>query len=719
VIETLRVLLVIELLGLAALPLAALALGRLGFGSVAFAKPIGLLLAAWLTWMATVLGVPNSTWTAAGAAALLAVAGLAALPLARRRPGLLVWRQVLVFEGVFVAAFLACALFNGFAPDVWQTEKPMDMAIVNATITSAGYPPHDPWMAGEDLNYYYFGQLAMGLLIRLGGVEPSVGYNLALAVLFALAVVTAAGLAASLARHAGCRPWLAGSAAAVLLVVAGTPGGGLDALGHGGDLAGFGWFDASRVIPQTINEFGFFSFLLGDLHAHVIAGPLTLLTLAICAQLALHGPPDGAAIWERGVAALSIGTLYAVNSWSYPVAAGLLVVALAVWCRSSDDPRRWSRATVYAGLVLNLGLLAILPFLLDFVPNAQGLGLVGRREGLGDFLAQNGALYGTFAWLLSALYVARVPRARHPLRVLVFGLATVLVTLSLLAEADLAGAGALALLLGVALHALWSGRLPGAERMVWTLVAGGLTCLLLGEFVYVRDEFDGSDLFRMNTVFKMGYQAWYLLAVAGGCAIAMAGQWLPRASRWSWGVGATVLVLLGGIYTVAGSSARKGGFAKAPTLEGRGWLPPGDVAAIDWLRENTDGDAVVLEAVGDDYSAFGHARISTYSGRPTVMGWEGHEVQWNHSPGSRREDVRRAYASADQVAVRGVLERYGVDYAVLGLLERTDYGDARGLLNVGRVVFRAPDGTAVLELPTGREEPGANRPAPVPPNLDR
>ena len=49
---------------------------------------------------------------------------------------------------------------------------------------------------------------------------------------------------------------------------------------------------------------------------------------------------------------------------------------------------------------------------------------------------------------------------------------------------------------------------------------------------------------------------------------------------------------------------------RAPSRTTRAWTAasgstrsaPGDVAAIDWIREETPDDAVVLEAVGDDYS---------------------------------------------------------------------------------------------------------------------
>jgi uncharacterized membrane protein len=84
----------------------------------------------------------------------------------------------------------------------------------------------------------------------------------------------------------------------------------------------------------------------------------------------------------------------------------------------------------------------------------------------------------------------------------------------------------------------------------------------------------------------------------------------------------------------------------------------------------------VLEAVGEDYSAFGHARISTFTGRPTVLGWAGHEVQWDHDPGDREADVRELYTTRDLATARGLIDRYRVRFVVVGPIERTTYGDA-------------------------------------------
>jgi YYY domain-containing protein len=731
----------VEVVGLAAAPLAALAFGRLPGAGLGFAKPLGVLLVTWAVWIAVSLGVaPYSTTTIVVVGGLLAFAGgLAAARQrelgarvtaesgdgwwARRRAAWVAVRALpagdvlrrrlwLGSEAVFAVAFAAGALLVSFSPDVWGTEKPMDMAFVNATNASSSFPPHDPWMAGEDLNYYYLGQLAMAIVIRIAGVAPDEGYNLAVALLLALsavAVFTLAGTlwAAARPRLAGVRggPVAVGLVAVVVCLVLGNLAGVRAWLDAASPPGGYDWFAPSRVVPDTINEFPWFSFLLQDLHAHVLALPFTVVALGFALQVVLVGP-RGDAVW-RGVAealaaALAIGALYAVNSWSYPVAAGLLVLAVATWLRDPASSGRREYAITWLLLVLAGSVILMLPFWLAFDPAASGIGWVDERRPFSAFAGGLALLYGILAWPLVAAFAARVLATRRPLRTLAWSAAAAIFAGSLLAPADLAGAAALAALLAVAAGALLSPRLERAERFLWLLVAGGLVCLLVPELVYVRDAFDGGAMRRMNTVFKMGYQAWLLLALAAACALPWAGAWLPRRAWPAWAAIAAVLLLLGAVYPYAGTYARKSGFSGSPSLDGLRWLrasAPGDPAAIAWLRANTPGAAVVLEAVGEDYSAFGHARIATFTGRPTVLGWAGHELQWDHDPAGREADVRRLYTTTDLAAARGLLDRYGVRYVVVGPIERTTYGD-RGVGKwdrLGERVFER-EGTIVWRI---------------------
>ena len=303
----LRFFVLIEVLGLAATPLAAVAFARLPGRGVAFAKPLGLLVATWLVWMTGSLGLlPVGLGVWIGAVALLVVAG--ALVWWRRRPPLwvgLTRRWLLWSEGIALVAFAAMALLVAYSPDVWQTEKPMDMAFINAAGRADSFPPADPWMAGEDLNYYYLGHLMAAGLVKLTGVAPDVGYNLAVAAFFALSAVAAFGLAAALVGRVVAGLW-----GVALVLLAGTIGSGLDQVADGGPLRSYDWFGASRVIEGTINEFPAFSFTLADLHGHVMAIPFSLLALGFGLQLAVAGPPPpprGRAALELGLTAIAVG----------------------------------------------------------------------------------------------------------------------------------------------------------------------------------------------------------------------------------------------------------------------------------------------------------------------------------------------------------------------------------------------------------------------------
>src|SRR3954451_2561184 len=426
----LRFFVLMEVLGLAATPLAVVAFARLPGRGVAFAKPLGLLLATWLVWMGGSLNVvPNGLAAWIGAALVLAVAG--ALTWRRWRPEL--WtgparRWLAWSEGIALVAFAAMALLVAYSPDVWQTEKPMDMAFLNAAGDARTFPPEDPWMAGQDLNYYYLGHLMAAGLVRLSGVAPDVGYNLAVATVLALtasAVLTLAGTLWAAAR--GPRGAVgAGLAAVGLVVVLGDLDGARLLFAHGGPLATYPWFDASRVIPDAIDEFPWFSFLVGDLHAHWIALPFTVLALAFVVQVVLLGPvraPRRRAVAEALVAAIAIGMLYAINAWSYPVAAGLLALGVAAWVRDPRSAPGQAEAVRWLLAVIALSILLVLPFHLGFDPAARGLGVVRSRPAFGPWLGDTLLLYGSLLPLVALAFLGRA-RAfpRPPRRAVVAGL---------------------------------------------------------------------------------------------------------------------------------------------------------------------------------------------------------------------------------------------------------------------------------------------------------
>jgi YYY domain-containing protein len=718
VTAVLHFLVIFEAAGLVGVPLAARAFGRLPGSGIGFARMLAWLVLAWLTWFLAALGLPNGTPLALVCAAIV-VAGAGYIyrrEPAESAPDPFRRRLFIATEGLFLVTFVLAVLVGSFGADVAPpTEKPMDMMLVNSTLASSDIPPADPWLAGFGVNYYYLGHYMAGLATRLAAIEPSAGYNMSLAVIFALMVTTAFAAAATLAeagRRQGLairRPLAAGAWCVVLLAFMASWNGGWKALHPGGPWAHFDWFGPSRVVPTWINEWPFFSWTVGDLHAHFIAVPLTLLALAFIIQVGIGGPPrlrSRTGVWETFATALAIGWLYGVNSWSWPVMVALLVLTMLIWVTSPEATAHRRNALLWTGGVIVLGIVLILPFIIDFDPSAKGFAFTrkAQRDSFGPFVKHHLAIEGPLLWLLVAPFAAALLALRHRLRVAAWGLAGMAFVLPLLAQSKLAGAGLALVLVAAALAAGAARHRTTAERVLWALAGMGLACIFGEEVGVVKDEFYGGPYERMNTIFKIGYQAWLLLAVFGGVALAAARQWVPRTvPRAVWTAIATVVVAISCAYVVVGTYARKNAFKDGPRVDGRRWLlktAPGDVEAIDYIRAHLPGDAVILEAVGDDYSGFGNTRISTFTGRPTILGWQGHEFQWSRDSdmlGRRRADVQTMYTSPDAARVRRLLGRYEVSYAVVGPLEKTTYGNLGALGSLGHEVFDR-DGTTVYRF---------------------
>ncbi len=102
-------------------------------------------------------------------------------------------KHILIIEGIVLTFFLIDLFIRIGNPDLWHPykggEKPMDFSYFNAVIKSTTFPPYDPWFAGGYINYYYYGFVIVGMLVKLTGIMPSIAYNLILPTLFSLLAI--------------------------------------------------------------------------------------------------------------------------------------------------------------------------------------------------------------------------------------------------------------------------------------------------------------------------------------------------------------------------------------------------------------------------------------------------------------------------------------------------------------------------------------------------
>lgn len=755
--DVLRWAIAIELIGLAFLPLTAWMLPRLPDRGYACAQVLGLILVTYGTWLAgSAFPVARSPAIPFAVVVLAAAVGwtcwrketLAGLHEARR---LVAVETLLFIVGLVLLSGLRVQVFHS---GIAHTEQYMDMAFLNASYRAASYPPQDPWMSGHPINYYYFGYLMFATLAKLSGVAPSTAYNLALSAVFAWTTSIAYALGHALTRR------LTWSFAAPLFVaVFGNWHAALWQIPHSGCVGAaspdfWRWlWDSTRVIgghftlldwscghpaqpllDYTINEYPLFSFVLGDLHPHVMALPVALLALCIGYNvLRGHAAPalrvDWTIISRLAVGAIAVGALFTINSWDFPTYLLVVSACIAVNAYLVDaTPQWWKTPLVAVALLALASLLLFAPFYAHFRSLAHGVGRVTTPSDIYEFVQVLGFPLLTCGLLLGCLSLLLRPIDTEEEVAEGAGQSARPFDLADQSGVHLPGFGLLAGFLGLAVFGAWLhqwvllllltvgcaslillGRVLNTEEPnradAAALVLVAVACLVLAvtEVLYVGDTFDGSAMYRMNTVFKFYYQAWVLLGIAGAYGVYRASTILRNLYGRTFAAAGLLLVVLGALGSAV-YTAQIPAYAVEPhdvkSLDGMAWLKQDhstDYAAIRWLSAHVTGNPTVLEAVGQDYDA-SVARVSTFSGLPTVMGWTGHEGQWRPGDpdiGRRASDVRTMYTTSSIATAERLLRRYHVQYVFIGDAERQAYagGSSRsaGLAKFSRFMKLAYD----------------------------
>ncbi len=764
--------LLISLIGLAAAPLTWLMFKNLPERGYAFSKPVGLLWVGLFSWL---LGFAYfSILTILFTLGLLA--GLSFWIWKKHEQDIRAYVQnnlghILVTEAFFLLLFMLFVFFRMFNPDIIGTEKFMDMAFMNSMSRATSFPPYDPWLAGKafSISYYYFGYLFMVIMVKLSAVPPAIGFNLALGLLFALSGLSVFGLLYNLTRRLGVA--VSGWAAIFLL-------GNLDGVRQvlvNKTMDNFNWWTPSRVIPDTINEFPFFSFLLGDMHPHMLAIPFGITALALALNHLKSEVKDISPKISGHAASyifwgVLIGALGFMNSWDVPT---LFFIAMLVFffqqyrVQATWSQIPWKDMVSSLGIILASAVIPYIPFYVNFHSQAKGLGVTTQNTLVTDYLLIFGLLVFMALTFLAARYhtwflaltrpeaakpakkgnqvcaqcgdivrqgkhfcghcgaamteiaqaaddsplaqpLARIPESvkryflfiLQPAAVIRSGAGRwaagislaglLLVVCALFFKSPFLG---VMVLLFFAMAPLLATRAEKSETVFALCLLGTAWLLSFGaDVLHINDTFQ-PPLDRMNTVFKFYYQIWFLLGIGGvyGVWWTFTHSFKNKNLRVAWIVPMAVLIIGSLVYPFASVLVKTNSFANVATLDGSYYLKnnfPPDREGIEWMRENIKGTPVVLEATGGEYTDF--ARVSTFTGLPTVLGWAGHELQWRGNydePAKRIPDIDTLYTSQDLGRVKELLEQYQIEYVFVGTLERQKYPEP-GLLKFGQIMER-------------------------------
>lgn len=755
--------LAIELMGIIAFPITFRLLPLLKDKGFSISKPLFMAVLGLLSWLLSVTGLlaPNAFLLYL---LFLFVGCLSAYIVSKQLAPLWQfikreWKILLAAESIYLVVFVVFSLIRYFDPAIDHTEQPMDFAFLTSSMHAGTSGAPDPWMKGESISYYYFGYWIFGNLGNFTFSDPEIAYNLAMATIPALLSLTIFGLSLNLmpAKIKWFVPIVFAAFSAIMTVFLSNFHGVLSFMRHnalGSDIFWqticidgmkpnvnavvdswrptefWWWFKSTRIInffgeqcnsiglDYTITEFPFFSYLLGDMHPHVISAPFIVLFIVICLNIARKESPsrlDTATIAPAFIAGLTIAVVTFMNMWALPTLIAVLTTVLLIRKISGYEKKALPILAISVG-IFSFSALLLLPYLMHFNTSVSGLYPSPIQTGLThgiifwgplfimlipyviwEFFQSNifcrwktilslGLLIAVSPWLIrysfSNSFVDDGPgltKFALPLTILVLASA-IAATSRVISEQ-------------------FSGRV-----LTLYLLSLGFLLILLPELIYVGDVYES----RMNTIFKFSYQGWILLSMCTGyvayfwCTKIRSSVGRVKTAHRLWGV-TSLVALLSGLYFAPAATFTKA--AESPFQSRNGLIfiqvqDPEMYEAINFVRENINSGEGIVEAVGEWGTA---GVIAGSTGLVNIINWPGHQQQWRGDSleiEKRTQDVRTIYVTENTVLAKTLLGFYKVRYVLVSQKEVRAYGiEGMGKFEtIGKRIYGEPGGLSIYKI---------------------
>lgn len=559
-------------------------------------------------------------------------------------------------EILFTLGLVFWSWVRAHQPDIRGLEKFMDIGFINTILNSRYLPPVDMWFAGESINYYWFGHFVVAVATKLSNIGSSITYNLMIATILGLALTASFSLITTLVKNLSPKISLkkivmAGAISAILLNFGGNFHTPTYIVKNG---VGKYWYpDATRFIgynpetdDKTIHEFPIYSYVVSDLHAHLINFPFVLLFLALLWNYLDKQKNDKNQI--KGLLPLGfvLGIMFMTSAWdfgNYLLVAGVALTLFSIKKKGVNLTAIIDIAKPL-GAVIIISVITLLPFLLNFTSIAQGVKLVHTHSPLW----QLAILWGFPAILSIAIF-------------------------SLLIKLK--------------------GKFSKPDLFVLSLHIASWGLIIIPEIVFLKDIYISSH-YRANTMFKLTYQAFVMFYLSSGyIAIRVILAVKKHSERFFAPLFFATIFSVLMIYPYYATKSYYGELKNYQGLAGDSWLRrelPEQYEIISWFKKNVEGQPVILEAPGDSYTDFNV--ISAYTGLPTVSGWFVHEWLWRGDssfPQARVNDITEIYTSTDLQKTKQLLSKYNVNYVIIDSFARQKFPNLNEakFISLGRRVF--------------------------------
>jgi|CXWL01.1.fsa_nt_gi uncharacterized membrane protein len=553
---------------------------------------------------------------------------------------------ILIEEILFLVGLAGYALVRGYQPDILGLEKFMDFGFIKSYLSSPTLPAPDMWWAGSQINYYSFGHFWSSMLIRIWGVSDGAGYNLMLAFVMGSSLALVFSIIVNMLsdEERVARPGIIAGLMGALLVILGGNSHTVWSFLSKRTLTGYWYADATRFIHNTIHEFPAYSFVVSDLHGHVLSLPIVLTFIL----LLVNRKKNTKKLVNDICLGVLLGVMAMTNTWDTPIYLMLVTIFFGLEILSGEEGSWFDRGVMASkslAVILAVAILTGMPWMVSFKSISNGVGAVAERSPL---------------WQLAGLWSVH----------LVITLMAMTVVIAKNSRTQ---------------------KLKNSKPDFLVLALGltAITLLLIPEFIFVRDIYPSHP--RANTMFKLTYQAFIMMGILFGWLVGQIGQIKKTLVKVGFigivAVSFTSLMIFPGI----AFETYYNNFKSYRGVNGLTFLSTRfreDLGIINYLNSNRDGRNMI-EAVGDSYTDTDF--ISAFSGVPTVVGWRVHEWLWRggYEPvGKREEEVRRFYETKSPTESSEMIEKYNLGWIVITAREREKYKiDDKIITALGEVVY--------------------------------
>lgn len=574
-----------------------------------------------------------------------------------------------VEEIVFLAGLIIWSFIRAHEPSILSLEKFMDFGFVNSILRTTYQPATDMWFPPDPINYYYFGHLVTAVMTKLSTLQSNISYNLMIATLFSFCFSLSSSIGLNLFNEKNLKKIgvIAAGLTGTLVALSGNlhtiyafftpydvnnpvPFWTLKFLPN--NFPNSYWYpNATRFIPFTIHEFPIYSFVVSDLHGHVLDIPFVLLIIALLFSIYKGNKFFSFDTKTSAFIGFLLALMYMTNVWDgliYFLLAAL-VILIKKWNEKNIQETFFETLKPTVVILFSFFVFS-LPFNIFFKPFASGIGILCAPTFLtnmgkvGPFLFEANHCQKSPWWQLLTLY-----------GFFYFFIISFFVFLRRVKKI----------------------KVHSSDIFVVTLIFLSTLLILVPEIIYVKDIYP--EHYRANTMFKLVYQAFIMLSISSAYIIFKIWSNIKGAAKKIFAIITFVLLSLILIYPYFAVMSYYADLKNYSGLDGTVYMKtnnPQDYDAIQWINKNIKGNPVFVEAQGDSYTDY--ERISANTGLPTILGWTVHEWLWRGSyniPAPRITEVKDIYESPNIELTKQLLQKYNAKYIIIGALERQKYPD--------------------------------------------